>query len=216
MNDRLIFMIEAQSAWTVNILVRVLMYLAKSYQDYIIRRSQDIYGSKKVMLPKPEIYVIYTGKRKNRPESLSFAQEFFSGQDCFLDIKVKMIYDGKKGDIISQYVKFTNVFDEQIKKYGYTERAVRETIRICKDGNVLKKYLESRGSEVVDIMFTLFSDEEIMDMHIKSERREAAIRTTVEEGQDYGASRQTVLEKLKRKYELSELDAKEKMELYWQ
>ncbi len=57
-------------------------------------------------------------------------------------------------------------------------------------------------------------------MHIKSKRRqaaeEAAIRTTVEEGQDYGASRQTVLEKLKRKYELSELDAKEKMELYWQ
>lgn len=41
--EKLIFLIEAQSTWTVNILVRVLMYLAKSYQDYIIRTNQDIW-----------------------------------------------------------------------------------------------------------------------------------------------------------------------------
>lgn len=87
LNEKLIFLIEAQSTWTVNILVRALMYLAKTYQDYIIRNEQNIYGSKRVSIPRPEIYVIYTGKRKTRPDVLSFAQEFFPGQECFLDKK---------------------------------------------------------------------------------------------------------------------------------
>ncbi|MDE7310030.1 MAG: hypothetical protein K2N87_00105, partial [Eubacterium sp.] len=142
-------MIEAQSTWTMNILVRVVMYLAKSYQDYIIRTGQDIYGSKKVTLPEPELYVIYTGSRKARPETISFAEEFFPGGEGCLNVTVRMIYDGKKGDIIDQYISFTKVFDEQVKKYGLTVQAVREAIRICKDRDVLKEYLSGRESEVV-------------------------------------------------------------------
>lgn len=177
LKEKLIFLIEAQSTWTMNILVRVLMYLAKSYQDYIYRTAQNIYGSKKVTLPKPEIYVIYTGSRKKRPESISFAEEFFSGQECCLDVKINMIYDGKKGDIINQYVTFTKIFDEQVKKYGLVEEAVRETIRICRDRNILKKYLEGRESEVVDIMFTLFSQKEVWDMQMRSKEKETAVKT---------------------------------------
>lgn len=35
-------------------------------------------------------------------------------------------------------------------------------IRICKDRNVLKEYLENREQEVVDIMMTLFDDDQIL------------------------------------------------------
>ncbi len=66
---------------------------------------------------------------------------------------------------------------------------MRNVIRICKERDVLKKYLESRESEVVDIMITLFNDEEILDMYLKSEKREAtreaakeAIKIMVSEG----------------------------------
>lgn len=100
-----------------------------------------------------------------------------------------MLYGDGTADIISQYVAFTKIFDEQVKKYGYTEQAVRNVIRICKERDVLKKYLESRESEVVDIMITLFNDEEILDMYLKSEKREAtreaakeAIKIMVSEG----------------------------------
>ena len=174
LKDNLIILIEAQSTWTVNIHIRVFMYLAKSYQDYILRTNQDMYGSKKLKLPKPELYVIYTGNRKKRPEYISYAEEFFSEQECCVDIKVKMIYDGKAGDIINQYVSFTKVFDDQVKTYGLTEKTVRETIRICMSRNILKKYLESRESEVVDIMLTLFSQKEVWDMQVRSKQKEAA------------------------------------------
>ncbi len=38
---------------------------------------------------------------------------------------------------------FCKVFDEQRKLYGMTEQTVKETIRICKDRNILKEYLVS-------------------------------------------------------------------------
>ncbi len=47
-NNRLLILIEAQSTWTMNILVRVLLYLAQSYHEYFQRTSQNYYKSKKV------------------------------------------------------------------------------------------------------------------------------------------------------------------------
>ena len=103
--------------------------------------------------------MIYTGERSERPEWISLSEEFFLDQECFVDIRVKMLYDGKKGDIINQYVTFTKIYNEQVKKYGRTGKAVLETIHICKDSNVLKEYLKNREKEVVDIMMTLFDQE---------------------------------------------------------
>lgn len=68
----------------------------------------------------------------------------------------------------------------------------------------------------MDIMITLFSQEEVWDMRERSIRREVAIKTTVEDGQEYGATRQDVLKKLKCKFGLSETDAQKMLELYWQ
>ncbi len=62
---------------------------------------------------------------------------------------------------------FSKVYDEQRKLYRNTKQAVTETIRICKDRNVLKEYLESKEQEVVDIMMTLFDDEQILKAYIK-------------------------------------------------
>ncbi|MCI9021911.1 MAG: hypothetical protein HFH32_14505 [Eubacterium sp.] len=126
-----------------------------------------------------------------------------------------MIYDGKDGDIISQYVTFTRIFDEQVKKHGLTPESVREAIRICKERNVLRKFLESRESEVVDIMITLFSQEEAWDMHIKSQRKEEAVKTTIEDGKYYGASRQDTLSRIMEKFSIPHDDADRLMREYW-
>ena len=56
-NNRLLLLLEAQASWTVNILIRILLYLAQSYHEYFERTSQSLYKSKKVKMPKPELYV---------------------------------------------------------------------------------------------------------------------------------------------------------------
>lgn len=171
--NRLVILVEAQSTWTMNIIIRALMYMVQTYHDYFSRTRQNLYKSKKVTLPVPEIYVIYTGDRKTRPTEVSLAQEFFKGKQSCIDVKVKMIYDGEDGDIINQYVIFTKVCNEQIAIHGRSQKAVLEAIRICKDRNVLNEYLSSKEKEVVDIMMVLYDEEEIMRSYVESEVYEA-------------------------------------------
>ena len=175
--NRLMFLVEAQSTWTMNIIIRALMYLVQTYHDYLERTKQNLYKSKKVQMPKPELYVIYIGDRKSKPSEVSLSEEFFGGEECCIDVKVKMIYDGKEGDIINQYVVFTKVCSEQIAMNGRTKKAILEAIRICKDRNVLKEYLESKEKEVVDIMMVLYDEQEVMRSYVESEVYEARIET---------------------------------------
>lgn len=56
-------------------------------------------------------------------------------------------YDGTVSEE-TEYVISTKVCNEQVKLYGRTKNATLEAIRIYKDRNVLKAYLESRKKEV--------------------------------------------------------------------
>ncbi len=176
-NNKLMILVEAQSTWTVNILVRVLLYLAQSYHEYFQRTCQDYYKSRKVKMPKPELYVIFTGNKGQKPNKISLSKEFFEGADIDLEIKAKIIYESDTDDIINQYIIFCKVFNDQTKQHGMTQKAVTETIRICKDRNVLKEYLLEREKEVVTIMMSLFDSEQIMKSFIRSERHDEARET---------------------------------------
>ncbi len=176
-NNKLLLLLEAQSSWTVNILIRILLYLAQSYHDYFERTSQSLYKSTKVKMPKPELYIIYTGNKGREPDTISLSQEFFDGADIDVEVKAKIIYESDTEDIINQYIIFCKVFDEQRKLYGMTEQTVKETIRICKDRNILKEYLISREKEVVTIMMSLFDDEQIMRTYAKDIEKETERKT---------------------------------------
>ena len=118
-------------------------------------------------MPIPELYMIFTGERKNIPDTISLSKEFFDEAKIAIDAEVKVLYQENEKDIIGQYIIFSKVYNEQRKLYGKTKQAVTETIRICKDRNVLKEYLESKEQEVVDIMMTLFDDEQILKAYAK-------------------------------------------------
>ena len=53
---------------------------------------------------------------------------------CAIEVKVKVVYGGKENDIISQYVDFTKVYNEQVKLHGRSREAVTETIRTVRTG----------------------------------------------------------------------------------
>lgn len=240
--DLLLILVEAQSTWSKNIIIRALMYLMQTYNEYFRTQRANLYSSKKVKIPKPELYVIFTGERCEKPEYISLSEEFFDGQDCAVDAKVKIIYNSEEGDIINQYIVFTKVCKEQVKLYGRSKKALSEAIRICKDRNVLKEYLENRETEVVDIMITLYDEQEIMERYVESEvaeaveqaveqavkqavkqtkqaveqaDNEAAIRTTVEMCQDFGISIAETIQKLISKFSLSKEMAENKVQEYW-
>ena len=147
------------------------------------------------------------------------SEEFFPGlEDLCMEIKVKMIYGTENNDIISQYVYFSKVYNEQRKLHGSTRKTVEETIRICKDANVLKEYLESREGEVVTMMMTLFNQEQIMKNHdatlIRNEQ-EKAIITLVQTYKELNGTKENAIQKVIVTYHYSEDESSELVEKYW-
>ncbi len=175
--DKLVIMVESQSTWIPNIIIRALMYLIQTYHDFFKRTKQNLYGSKKVTMPKPELYVLFTGENpKNPPDMLSLSKDFFDGEKIAIDATVKVLYQADESNIIGQYIIFCKVYNEQRKKYGKTKETITETIRICKDRNVLKEYLEQKEQEVARMLMTLFDDDQILEAYAKDIADNAALQ----------------------------------------
>ena len=45
--NTVLLLLEAQSTWTVNIIIRIMMYLMQTYNDYCTENGLDLYGAKK-------------------------------------------------------------------------------------------------------------------------------------------------------------------------
>ena len=61
-------------------------------------------------MPKPELYVIFTGNRGRKPDEILLSEEFFGGADIDIEVRAKIIYESDTDDIINQYIVFCKVF----------------------------------------------------------------------------------------------------------
>ena len=222
--NRLILLVEAQSTFSVNIALRMLLYLAGTYKEYIEERKLDLYGSHPVEIPRPELYVVYTGGRKEIPETLRLS-DLYQGAGS-AEVEVKVLRDDGTGDILDQYVRFCKIADEQREKYGLTQQAIDETIRICIAENVLAPFLASRQKEVLEIMVTLFDQEKIAEIHdynvAKAARqeghqlgREEGIRAMVSTLRGMSVEQKQIAQKLVEQFGLLPQTAEEKVKQYW-
>lgn len=159
--DRIIVLVEAQSTFSANLPLRMLMYLAATYKRYIAENDILLYSSKMISVPKAELYMVYTGAKENAPEILRLSD--LCGGGGSVEVTVKVLCGGDSS-ILGQYVDFCKVADEQRALHGLTKRAIQETIRICLERGILVPFLTSKREEVIDIMEMLFSQEEVWEM----------------------------------------------------
>ena len=129
---------------------------------------------------------------------------------------VRVIAESDDDDILSQYIVFAKIVDTQRKMYpGDSRRAVTEAIRICKDKNILKAYLEDREKEVVDIMVTLYSQEEAVEQYVISKQFESEIKSAVQSCRDFGKTVSEAISYLMKRFEFSEARSQKEVERYW-
>lgn len=213
--DRLLLLVEAQSTFSENLALRLFLYLATTYNQYVNDHKLDLYSSKAVTIPRPELYVIYTGEQKNVPETLNLST-LYGGNGCVENI-VKVLKDGKDGDIISQYVRFCQISNEQRKLHGRTSKAVNEIIRICLEEGVLAPFLVSREKEVTDMMVNLFDYERVLEIHdynIEKDAIENGIRAMVVALKRRGEAEDAITKELMLSFELPFNVAQEKTQQY--
>lgn len=121
--------------------------------------------------------MLFTSPNAKKRNVISFADEFFGGKNCPVDVKAKVLYrDGGKRpanpDIIWQYEAFARAFDVFTSKYGRTLATVEIVIKFCKDNGILVEYLTEREKEVKRIMMDLLSQEGAVNQAIAAVRIE--------------------------------------------
>lgn len=213
--DRFIIRVEAQSTCSVNILIRILIYVAYSYKNYIKAHNLDVYSSKVVKIPKPEFYVVYTGKDKV-PSEIKLSEEFFNGADIDLDLRAKVITKSMKGDVLDQYIEFAHEFDRNKDKFGNSDKAANATYDYCIKNGILAEYFIEKGKkEAIGLMKLLFDQETIMRNHDASLIRDTSRRVFVEAAQRFGQSLNDTLKAFIDEFKVDEETAKKDVEEYW-
>lgn len=214
--DKLLLLVEAQSTFSENLALRLLLYLAATYKVYVEEHKLDLYAGKAVSIPRPELYVVYTGERTDVPDTLLLSSLYEGAGSA--EIQVKVLRDSSSDDILAQYVRFCKIADRQRKLYGSTQKAIDMTIQKCVEENVLMPFLTSRKKEVLEIMVTLFDQEKVWEIHdynVAQAAREEGICAMITTLQELSFDQETIVQKLVSKFTLPFQIAEAKVKQYW-
>lgn len=202
--DTNLILIEAQSTWSYNILVRLLNYYVYTCERYIQNQDYSKYSEKKLRIPIPEFYVVYVGEPKELPEFISLSKEFFGGNSTYLELKARVLQKERGDDILSQYIEFSKIYRTMSKAYrSDRKRVIEETIRVCKESNILYEFLKSREREVYTMLENLWDEEREQMLFNKEKEKEYEekgrydmLKTSVKAFIDLGFSTDIIAEKL--------------------
>jgi hypothetical protein len=187
--DKIVLVIEHQSTINPNMALRLLMYIARIYEKLV--EHKNIYSGKLIKLPWPEFFVLYNGLSPYPDESVirlsdSFADLAASGisvpplPDLELIVKVYNINNGHNEHIVkkSRTLIGYSAFVAKVREYEKTavdkEVAMKEAILYCIDHDILKEFLQTNSSEVVNMLITEWNWDDFMAVR-EAEAREDAL-----------------------------------------
>jgi hypothetical protein len=196
--DILVFLIEHQSTINANMAIRLLIYIARIYEK--ILGEKNIYSGKKITLPRPECIVLYNGTAPYPDtETIRLSDSFADVAAAGLSVgglskelplelvaKVYNINEGHNPQILrrSETLDGYSVFVAKVREYdaeimGERKRALtqdeaktamRRAIQWCIAHNVLKQFLETNSSEVLNMLITEWD----WDKYVEVQKQEAA------------------------------------------
>jgi hypothetical protein len=208
--NKLVVLIEHQSTINPNMAVRLLLYIARVYEK--LTAGKNLYGRKKLAIPRPEFIVLYNGVEPYPDEAtlkLSDAFEDASSLgiprdkpvDLDLTIRVYNINQGHNEPIIrrceklegySAFIAKAREFEAEIAggrvPQNLTEEERKEAmtlaIRWCIAHNILRPFLETHGSEVINMLFDEWKLEDALVVEREEGREEGEERKQTEIAQN--------------------------------
>lgn len=225
-------MYEHQSTYNPNLPVRFLIYLAQEYQTVIEWASESIYGTRQIILPAPRCVVFYNGQRDMPEEQTLRLSDAFENKkhksDVELTVKVYNINFGHnhalmdKCRTLEEYSKFVSIIREYTNEGLDTATAIADAIEYCIEYGILADVLRKNRSEVLGMLLEEF-DVEKYERTLKREGIDEGIKQGIEKGlrimvealQEMGLTKEEMVKIIAEKFELSEAEAKAKVEKYW-
>ena len=169
---KLIVLIEHQSSINPNMAFRLFLYIARVLEKKI--KGSTLYSKKPISIPWPEFYVLYNGKDDFPDEQVYKLSELFQKPELSekvnplleLEVKVLNINEGRNRTIVSrcrklaEYSEFIARIHGFWKELGDLEEGIKKAIKYCHRRAILKEYLETHGSEVLNMILTEWNTED--------------------------------------------------------
>jgi len=167
LDDVLLVLIEHQSTVCGNMPYRMLEYVTETYKRLIA--GQNIYGERRIKLPRPVFIVLYNGTKKMGARELhrlsaSYSKRLpkFAGMGGLeLGVTLINLNDARNKNLVktckllSEYCIFINKLRNSPK--NMTPMAiVRKVVADCIKENVLKSFLLKHRKELVSMSLTMW------------------------------------------------------------
>jgi len=166
---KLVVLIEHQSTINPNMALRLLMYIGRVYEK--ILNDEKIYSSTKILIPRPEFFVLYNGITPFPEEKTIKLSELFESTESLgiskdefpaleLEVRVLNINKGKNEEIAKkcQTLAEYSAFIAKVREYqeaGLTLReAVKKTVQYCKKHDILKELIDKHAKEIMSMLTT--------------------------------------------------------------
>jgi hypothetical protein len=194
--DKLVLLLEHQSTINPNMPLRLLMYIARIYEN--ILGDKNIYSGKKLCIPRPEFIVLYNGLAPFPDEAtLKLSDSFERGViggikgdkplELELTVKVYNINQGHNKERLgrSRTLEGYSAFIAKVREYEGTgqgrEEAMRRAVSWCTGHDILRQFLEHHATEVINMLMTEWNWDDAFAVQ-RAEGREEGLVEGREEG----------------------------------
>ena len=194
LDGKVVVLVEHQSTISENMPLRLLLYVARVYEQLIDDKAT--YMKTLMKIPKPDFIVLYNGIEPfpdERMLRLSDAYESYPGASMglggSLELEVRMvnINEGRNSDIVRRckdlegYVRFVGKVRLYLGAGVRLKRAMTQAVRACIREGILADFLKKNASEVINMLTTEWDINVAMEVW-KEEAREDGL----EEGRAQG------------------------------
>ena len=179
---------EHQSTYNPNMPLRGLFYFSKQYQKYVGADKEDMYSSKRKMIPTPKYVVFYNGS-DDRPErevlklSDSFMNKNYTEGSVAPSLEVQTLvlninYGNNKELLrlcrpLEHYSKFVSYVKIAIEE-GYS---LNDSLDIAIDKaiteNLLDGFFENHRNEVKDMILSDYDPEKLKKVYYRDGKEDA-------------------------------------------
>lgn len=179
-DGKMVVLIEHQSTVNANMPLRMFLYLGRLYEK--ILNTSSVYKKRLIPIPTPEFVVFYNGIEKQDTKWVQQLSDAFIDKTATPELELKVTtwninYDEdleilKRSKSLRDYSYFVKKVRE-FKSTGVTlDQAIKEAIDICVKQDVMKTYLQTNGSEVINMLNAEWNMDEALRIRGEEERAE--------------------------------------------
>jgi hypothetical protein len=166
-NERALILAEHQSTFNPNMPTRFLLYSAEIYRGFLNKQtSGDIYGTKLVSIPRPELVILYNGDDNSIPpmKELRLSDAFMGVADSekfgTIELTTVMynINNGMNTEMVNRsddlrgYVELVDAVKYYLSIDKDIENAVRTAVKKCREKGILADFIDKYMREVIEVL----------------------------------------------------------------